>query len=254
MGNNNSLLDKISKLSTLFIAGATFWGFLITYFNEVGILKYYGVSTRYIQLDIHIFAMSWRAFIALSIIGFLCLIVFIILEKIAPKCTIIKVKIKIEWKHWLFLILMDVFFITVGYYYFIKSFHPIATILLFTLPLLVLTYYIWLTKEAHANEKNGIRILSFLLMIIVVFIGGMESSFTMGYNFAKTKNEYYIINKNPKKVVILENNQFILWSHYNKFSSTFDSSFEITYFPNDTSINLELINIGPIKQRKQHPK
>jgi hypothetical protein len=239
--NKNGCLSTITPLS---IAGITIWGFLLTYFTEVGILKYYKIPTRLIKLDIHIFAMSWRAFLFLISFAFLCYLVYLLFEKWSEKQPGKNIKFKNPGIHYLLLFLFNVFFPIVGYFWLMESFCYKIIMIYYFIIFVILTFYLWASSEHYK-----LWIFTILTIILFVYVGGMEISYSYGYNVVKNKDEYFIINDDSTSVVILENNEFILWSKYNHCSSTLDSSFKITYFSSDTSISLKLIELGPIKQK-----
>ena len=205
MGNNNNLFEKIAKLSPLFIAGATFWGFLLTYLNEVGIIKYYKISTRFIQLDIHIFAMSWRGFVVLLIIGISCLLFYILLKMVnnnnPDDKQILRNIIKWRFSPFVFLnkhkpdcdnllkyliLLPSIYMLLyiMGFLYLVLwidvfYFCVILFIIIFWILLFYLTYIFW------ASYNSKYKVLKFLyvsLIIITVFIGGTETSYLKGLN------------------------------------------------------------------------
>jgi len=245
MPDNCDTFKKISALSALFIAGATFWGFLITYYNEVGILKYYGVSSRFIKLDIHIFAMSSRSFVVLFVVGLICYIFYQLLSCGLNKNQDVKLNSKYELIHCLLLSLTVIFFIIIGYKYLMEYTNIYGMIAFFLKLLLFLVYFYWVS-----DKYSKFRMITVLLIVFVLYLGGIESSYTKGFDFCRRNGDYHIINEDTSKVVILSNNEFVLWSDYNKEDSTLDGSFKLTYFSSDTSMHLRQIELGPIKRRK----
>jgi hypothetical protein len=246
-GNRNSFFPTILPLA---IAGISIWGFLLSYFYEAGILKYYNITTRFIKIDVSILPLSWRAFVFLIIMGAIALIKYIFFSSHFYKKTWkyndeVSIKSIIMYcLHILPLLAIPLVYLYIKYWIAFLYIHIYFVLLFFLIILIWFTFIFWKVKK-----KNILRNATILIIIFILYTGGIESSFINGYNFAKHKEYYYTVAHHGNLVVINENNDFILCSKYNSQDSTLDSSIKILYFSSDTSITLNMVKFGNIKQR-----
>jgi hypothetical protein len=233
--NNNKLLEYPS----LFIATITAFAYFCTYYSEAGILKFYNISTRLLSLEIHVFAMSWRAIAILSGAS----IIWLYLHKCKKGISIKTIKdnysIVILFSfallfHTYTYIEFAISDIEISEWFFIISFFMMNSLIIYLLK------YI---------ESDFYRQIVFYLIILIIFAEGIGCSYIRGYNFSRNKESYYFINSSDENIVISEQNNYIICSKILN-DMYIDSTFSIRYFSSDTMITLDLKKTNKLKPIK----
>jgi hypothetical protein len=230
----------IEYLSIL-IAGVTAFAYLCTYYHEAGILKFYSISTRFISLDIHVFAMSWRALSILLAASTIWFIIYAHKENSGIKNRFIyRICIVISFLH---VPLMWAFYL---YVKFGISNNEINTWYIIIFFVIANSFWIYPIKKIKNKLFRPISILAF---IGCIFAEGMGCSYINGYNNVRKKTDYYFIKSESYNVVIVEHNNYFICSKIIN-DRYIDSTFSVKYFTADSPFEIYMKYTGRLKPIK----
>lgn len=255
--SQKGLFGKIVSSETLTIATIPILCYLIVFIYDWGYLNFYSIPLNFIYFDIN------QIFIVFVFISILALVLFIFGDMLFSVFRTVKPPIRRKLNTYIpNLLLCFIYFIIYGKLvkYWLSFLAILAALILIENVIIILRfrkkkslekiYQAYYDEKDYKNKNETFitsydKIFRFLGPHLSVFIFCLYIVYQIGNAKAMTKNNYYVVNTTPERVMVWSTDKIDICSSFNRDKNTINKNYIILNRDDNSLIEYTLENIGP---------